>query len=88
LIKQLGKFAYSPQLFYLADDGNNDMNAYYDMTSGNDLFYPATPGWDFATGLGTPNIANFYTAISGKIKEASQAPQFCYTLLTLAKSQR
>lgn len=67
LIKQLHKFAYSPQLFYLADDGNNDMNAYYDVTQGNNLYYPATPGWDYATGLGTPNLANFYTAISRKI---------------------
>jgi len=68
LIKQLGKFAYSPQLFYLADDGNNDMNAYYDVTSGTNLYYPATPGWDYTTGLGTPNLANFYTAISNKIR--------------------
>jgi len=67
-IKQLGKFAYSPQLFYLADDGNNDIKAYYDVTGGNYLYYPATPGWDYAPGLGTPNIANFYTAISSKIR--------------------
>jgi len=44
-IKRLGKFAYSPQLSYLAYDGNNGMNAYFDVTSGNNLYYPATPGW-------------------------------------------
>ncbi len=67
LIKQPGKFAYSLQLFYLADDGNNGMNAHFDVTGRNNLYYPATPGWDYATGLGTPNLVNFYTAISSKI---------------------
>jgi len=67
LIKQVHKFAYSPQLFYLADDNTNDLNAYFDVTRGNNLYYPATPGWDFSTGLGTPNLPNFYRAISAKM---------------------
>jgi kumamolisin len=68
LIKQQSKFAYSPQLFYLADDGTNDLNAYFDVTRGNNLYFPATPGWDYASGLGSPNLANFYNAISAKIR--------------------
>ncbi len=28
-----------------------------DVTRGNNLYYSATPGWDFATGWGTPNAA-------------------------------
>jgi kumamolisin len=67
LIKQHGKFAYSPQLFYLADNGTDNLNAYFDVTRGTNLYYPATSGWDYASGLGAPNLANFYTAISGKI---------------------
>ena len=27
---------------------------FHDVTSGNNLFYPATAGYDLATGLGTP----------------------------------
>jgi kumamolisin len=29
--------------------------AFRDITQGNNLFYPATPGWDYVTGLGTPS---------------------------------
>ena len=39
------------------------MHAFYDVTQGNNLYYPATPGWDNATGLGTPNLVNFYNAL-------------------------
>ena len=28
-----------------------------DVSRGNNLYYPATPGWDFATGWGTPNAS-------------------------------
>jgi kumamolisin len=31
--------------------------AFNDITRGNNLYYSATPGWDFATGWGTPNAA-------------------------------
>ena len=31
--------------------------AFHDIRLGTNLYYPATPGWDFATGLGTPDVA-------------------------------
>jgi kumamolisin len=31
--------------------------AFNDVARGENLYYPATPGWDYATGLGTPNAA-------------------------------
>ena len=31
--------------------------ALHDVTAGTNLYYPATVGWDFATGLGTPDVA-------------------------------
>jgi kumamolisin len=30
--------------------------AFHDVTLGSNLHYPAGPGWDMATGLGTPNV--------------------------------
>ena len=63
LIKQIGKYAYSPRMFYLAADKNNGRRPYYDVTRGNNLYYPATPGWDYPTGLGTPNLADFYMVV-------------------------
>jgi len=58
LIKQKHSFGFSPQVFYTVDNQNS--GSYYDITRGNNLYYPATPGWDFATGLGTPNLPPFY----------------------------
>jgi hypothetical protein len=32
--------------------------AFHDITIGTNRYYPATRGWDFATGLGSPAVAN------------------------------
>ena len=63
-IQRLRTFGYSPRLYYAVADKNAGGNAYFDVTSGNNLYYPATPGWDFATGLGTPNLVSFDRAVS------------------------
>jgi subtilase family serine protease len=31
---------------------------FHDITVGTNRYYPATPGWDFATGLGSPDVYN------------------------------
>jgi kumamolisin len=31
---------------------------FHDVTVGSNRYYPATPGWDFATGLGSPDVYN------------------------------
>jgi kumamolisin len=66
-LQQASKFAYSPQLFYRVANSSNGQRPYYDVTQGNNLYYPATPGWDFSTGLGTPNLADFYQAVVGTL---------------------
>jgi kumamolisin len=30
--------------------------AFHDLTKGTNRYYPATKGWDFATGLGSPDV--------------------------------
>jgi kumamolisin len=62
-IQHLRTFGYSPRLYYAVADQNAGRNAYFDVTSGNNLHYPATPGWDYPTGLGTPNLASFDQAV-------------------------
>jgi len=32
--------------------------AFHQVTRGNNGFYAATPGWNFATGLGSPDVFN------------------------------
>jgi len=39
--------------------------AYQDVTTGNNLYYPATAGYDMATGIGTPNAYNLIRDING-----------------------
>lgn len=39
--------------------------AYHDVTSGNNLYYPATSGYDMASGIGTPDAYNLIRDING-----------------------
>ena len=34
-----------------------DPSAFYDVRLGGNRYYRAGPGWDYSTGLGTPNMA-------------------------------
>jgi subtilase family serine protease len=63
-IQRLRTFDYSPRFYYAVADQNPGGNAYFDVTSGNNLYYHATSGWDYTTGLGAPNLANFDQAVS------------------------
>ncbi len=56
-LKQQGKALLGgvPQFYTLANHPGN-FHPYTDITSGNNLFYPATQGWDYATGWGSPNF--------------------------------
>ncbi len=62
-IEHMGIVGYGPELYYAVADARVGGNAYFDVTQGNNLYYSATPGWDFASGLGTPNLANFDQAV-------------------------
>lgn len=59
----------NPTLYSLAS-GPNYGSYFYDVTTGNNQAdpsvtgYPATPGWDPVTGLGTPNAANLVPALA------------------------
>jgi kumamolisin len=63
-MQRLHTFGYSPRLYYTVADKNTGANAYFDITKGNNQYYPATPGWDYTTGLGSPNLGNFDEAVS------------------------
>lgn len=39
--------------------------AYHDVTSGTNLYYPATAGYDMASGIGTPDAYNLIRDING-----------------------
>ncbi len=66
-IEHLHTFAYSPRLYYQVAEKEAGSHAYFDITSGNNQYYPATPGWDYTTGLGTPNLGDFDQAVSNML---------------------
>jgi kumamolisin len=47
----------NPALYYFAQSpAGLPAPPFHDITQGTNLYYPATPGWDYATGLGTPDV--------------------------------
>lgn len=54
-LKPLGLF--NPALYALAR-GNPPFPPFHQITIGDNLYYPATPGYNLATGLGSPDVYN------------------------------
>jgi len=47
----------NPALYYFAQSpAGLPAPPFHDITQGTNLYYPATTGWDFPTGLGTPDV--------------------------------
>ncbi|HEX6799478.1 MAG TPA: S53 family peptidase [Ktedonobacterales bacterium] len=48
----------NPALYQLGSRSSSaGPSPYHDVTAGGNLYYPATPGWDYSTGWGTPDAA-------------------------------
>jgi kumamolisin len=54
---------YGPDTFYHVIGQGGTNAPYYDVVAGNNLYYPATAGYDLSTGLGTPNAPNLFTIL-------------------------
>lgn len=65
LIHQFKRFFYGTSLFYVVANNPGRLFPYYDVTQGNNLAFQSTPGWDFASGLGTPNLVDIFGVLSG-----------------------
>ncbi len=48
--------------------------AFHDITSGNNLYYPGAPGYDMATGIGSPDVSNLAKDLAAKAKGGTPAP--------------
>jgi kumamolisin len=53
----------APSTFYQIANKGGSLHPFFDVTQGNNLFYPATSGFDLATGLGAPNLFDFGKAL-------------------------
>lgn len=56
-LKQQGKASFGgvPEIYTLANHPGR-FHPFNDITHGDNLFYDATPGWDYTTGWGSPNF--------------------------------
>ena len=59
----------TPRLYQIYANKAEYASAFHDITAGNNTWngitgYSATPGWDAATGLGTPDVHNLVTALA------------------------
>ncbi len=88
--KGLGFANYS---IYKIGQSANYANDFFDVTVGDNQPYPATPGYDNATGWGTPDVAHLMQDLTGRVTPvhnvappvaAQAAPQVsgCGTLFT------
>jgi subtilase family serine protease len=62
--KGLGFANYS--LYKIGKSGSY-ANDFYDVTVGDNLPYPAKPGWDNATGWGAPDVAHLMQDLTGRL---------------------
>ncbi|GHO49301.1 S53 family peptidase [Ktedonospora formicarum] len=71
MISKAKVYGYSTDLFYEIAAGKQDPSgpSYFDVTQGDNNYYPATQGWDYSTGLGAPNARNFYLTFAGLVAE-------------------
>ncbi len=65
LIHKYHLFFAGPLVFYYVASHAGRLSPYFDVTQGSNLGFNTTPGWDFATGLGTPNLVDFYNVLAG-----------------------
>jgi kumamolisin len=56
-------YVYGPDSFYFVQAHAGHLKPYNDETEGSNLYYFAGPGWDYTTGLGSPNLPAFYQVI-------------------------
>jgi len=56
--QNLPRFGSANPALYGLFNGQQSAPAFHDITAGNNLYYPATAGYDMASGLGSPDVAN------------------------------
>jgi kumamolisin len=66
-VRRLGFVA--PMLYQIAAKQNPKFPSFHDVILGGNRYYDATPGWDYATGLGSPNVFNLARAVVDYMKQ-------------------
>ena len=64
-------FFAGPDAFYYVANNSGQFSPYFDITKGgggSSATFSATSGWDFATGLGVPNLGDLYKILDATAK--------------------
>ena len=72
-LNQNGAGFINPLIYQIAQSGNF-ANDFHNITTGNNSFYPAGPGYSDATGLGSMNALNLYNDLVAMSSSAPAAP--------------
>ena len=58
-----GQLGFVDPMLYAIASRRQRAPAFHEITAGSNRYYPATPGWNFATGLGSPDVAGLATDV-------------------------
>ncbi|HET8843878.1 MAG TPA: S53 family peptidase [Ktedonobacteraceae bacterium] len=64
LAKSWRHYYYGPESYYFAATRTGFFHPYFDVTVGDNIYYHATKGWDYPTGLGVPNYGDLYVLLA------------------------
>ena len=77
-------YGFAAPLIYDLGDGPTASSDFNDIEVGDNGMYPATPGWDYVSGFGTPNVANFVNDLEtyvGTSPGGGQVPEAPFGIL-------
>jgi kumamolisin len=63
-----GQLGFVDPMLYAIAGRPQQAPVFHDITMGTNRYYPAARGWDFATGLGSPEVANLAQAAAAYLK--------------------
>jgi len=63
-----GQLGFVDPMLYAIASRPQRAPAFHDITKGANRYYPASRGWDFATGLGSPEVANLARDVVAYLK--------------------
>ncbi len=72
--QQKSRVGFANPVLYGLENAQQPKTPFHDVTSGNNLYYPATPGYDEASGWGSPDIYNIAQDIAGGVNPPPPSP--------------
>ncbi len=72
--QNLARFGSANPALYALYNGQQVAPAFHDVTTGNNLYYPATNGYDMASGLGSPDVNNLARDLAANAGGNGSAP--------------